>query len=243
MSLPDLREFADGVFVYELKGPFVVNAGSVVGNTAVAVIDTGTIESDARKILDTIASLTDKPVRYVINTHYHGDHSFGNWWFLPAIVVGHGASRVRLVGQAGESHRDLLARLVPMATEQIQAVCVVPPRLTFEQQCRIDLGERLLRLNFFGRAHTDNDIAIAVEGQDVSFAGDLIEESGPPIVFEAFPADWGPTLRRLAGGAESRHKHSPLNRSQDPVRPTESQLPRLRTWADTQGQLSGHRLI
>ena len=204
MSLPGLSELADGVFVHEVHGAFVVNAGIVVGDDAVAVIDTGTIESDAREILDAVASVTDKPVRYVINTHYHGDHSFGNWWFLPAIVVGHGASRVRLIGEAGESHRDLIARLVPIAAEQIQAVPVLPPTLTFEQQCRLQLGEHSLRLDFFGRAHTDNDIAIAVEGQDVNFAGDLIEESGPPVAFEAFPADWGPTLRRLEAVAEAR---------------------------------------
>ncbi len=204
MSLPGLSELARGVFVYELHGAFVVNAGIVVGDDAVAIIDTGTMESEAREILAAVASVTDKPVRYVINTHHHGDHSFGNWWFLPAIVIGQRASRVRLVGEAGESHRDLTARLVPAAAEQIQAVPVVPPALTFEQQCRLQLGEHSLRLDFFGRAHTDNDIAIGVEGQDVNFAGDLIEESGPPVAFEAFPADWGPTLRRLADVDESR---------------------------------------
>ena len=204
MSLRRLSELANGVFVYELHGAFVVNTGIVVGDDAVAVIDTGTVESEARQILDAVASVTDKPVRYVINTHYHGDHSFGNWWFLPAIVVGHGASRVRLVGEAGESHRDLIARLVPIAAEQILAVPVVPPTLTFDQRCRLQVGEHSLRLNFFGRAHTDNDIVITVEGEDVSFAGDLIEESGPPMAFDAFPADWGPTLRRLEAVDESR---------------------------------------
>ena len=204
MSFPGLSELADGVFVHELHGAFVVNAGIVVGDDAVAVIDTGTIESEAREILAAVASVTDKQVRYVINTHYHGDHSFGNWWFLPAIVVGHGACRLRLVGDGGESHRKMMARFVPMAAEQIEAVPVVAPTLTFEQQCRLRLGERVLRLDFFGRAHTDNDIAIAVEGQGVNFAGDLIEESGPPVAFEAFPAEWGPTLRRLQAVAESR---------------------------------------
>ena len=83
-----VTELATGVYSLELRGAMIVNAGIVVGDDGVAVIDTGTIEADARAILEVVATLTDFPVRYVINTHHHGDHSFGNWWLLPAIVVG-----------------------------------------------------------------------------------------------------------------------------------------------------------
>ena len=192
-----VTELATGVYSLELRGAMIVNAGIVVGDDGVAVIDTGTIEADARAILEVVATLTDFPVRYVINTHHHGDHSFGNWWLLPAIVVGHERCRVRLVGDAGTQHRDMFAQLVPMAREALAAVTVTPPSVTLEDSLHLHLGERALRLDYFGRAHTDNDIAITV-GSDVAFAGDLIEESAPPAAFEAFPADWGPTLRQLA---------------------------------------------
>jgi glyoxylase-like metal-dependent hydrolase (beta-lactamase superfamily II) len=189
---------ASGVFAYEVRGAFTVNTGIVVGDDGVAIIDTGTTEADARDILQTVGALTDQPVRYVINTHHHGDHSFGNWWFLPAVVIGHTRCRLRLVGDAGTRHRDMFAQLMPMAREAIAAVPVVAPSLTFEQSCRLQLGEHALRLDYLGRAHTDNDIAITAEQAAISFAGDLIEQAGPPVAFEAFPAEWGPTLRRLA---------------------------------------------
>jgi glyoxylase-like metal-dependent hydrolase (beta-lactamase superfamily II) len=192
-----LTELGNGLYSYELRGAMVVNAGIVIGTEAAAVIDTGTIEADAQEILEVTLSLTDRPLRYVINTHHHGDHTFGNWWLLPAIVVGHERCRLRLVGEAGTRHRDMFSQLVPVLRESIEAVTVEPPAVTFEESLQLHLGDRSLRLDFLGRAHTDNDIAIRA-GDELVFAGDLIEEAGPPVAFEAFTADWGPTLRRLA---------------------------------------------
>ena len=124
----------------------------------------GTVESDARQLLAAVAQVSDKPVRYVINTHYHGDHSFGNWWFLPALIVGQARCRTRLIGDAGESHKSMLARFAPMAKEQIDAVPVAAPELTFDETCRLHLGDLTLRLEYFGRAHTDNDITMFYRG-------------------------------------------------------------------------------
>lgn len=199
-----ITELGAGIYVAEVMGVFAVNAGVVVGDDGACVIDTGTTESDAETILGVVAKVTDKPLSYVINTHYHGDHSFGNWWLRPAIAVGHNRCRVRLLGAAGESHRDAFARMMPQAAERISAVTVDPPTVTFEEEMSLHLGNVSLKLQYFGRAHTDNDIAITVEGSGQCFAGDLIEESGPPVAFESFPADWGPTIRSLlATGASS----------------------------------------
>ena len=200
-----LSEVADGVYVYTITGFIMVNAGIVVGDDAVAVIDTGTTESDARSLLSAVASVTDKPVRYVINTHYHGDHSFGNWWFLPAVAIGHDRCRLKLVGDEGASHRDTMASHMPMIREQVRAVPVTPPALTFTNFVDLHLGGIDLKLAYLGRAHTDNDIAIGVEGADLAFAGDLIEQSGPPIASEGFPAEWGPTLRKLGAAMVDRY--------------------------------------
>jgi glyoxylase-like metal-dependent hydrolase (beta-lactamase superfamily II) len=199
-----LTELGDGVYVLEIPGPIPVNAGIVVGDESVAVIDTGTVESDAKQQLDAVARVTDLPVRYVINTHHHGDHSFGNWWFLPAVVVGHDRCRLRLVGEAGERHREMMARLVPAAAEQVQAVPVTAPAVTFDRSCDLHLGNVSLRLDYLGRAHTDNDITVRLTERDLVFAGDLIEQSAPPVVIEGFPAEWGPTLRALEAVPEAR---------------------------------------
>ncbi len=200
----NLTELHNGIFVAEVMGAFAVNVGVVLGDDGVCVIDTGTTQSDAETIAKTVARVTSKPITYIINTHHHGDHSFGNWWLRPAVAVGHHRCRLRLVGEAGEKHREMLARMVPQAAEQISAVIVDPPAVTFEEEMSLHLGNASLRLQYLGRAHTDNDIATTVEATGHCFAGDLIEEAGPPVAFESFPRDWGPTLRNLIGtGASS----------------------------------------
>jgi cyclase len=203
-TVPGLYELDDGVYDYVIEGVIQLNAGIVVGDDTVAVIDTGTTEADARALLGAVKSVTNLPVRYVINTHHHGDHSFGNWWFLPAVVLGHSRCRVRLLGDEGMSHRDTMAAHMPMAREQISAVTLAPPNLTFDGHMDLNLGRHSLRLAYLGRAHTDNDIAIGVEGADVAFAGDLVESSGPPIVSDGYPAEWGPTLRKLGAAMVDR---------------------------------------
>lgn len=203
-AMAGLYELAEGVFGYVVSGVIQLNAGIVVGEEAVAVIDTGTTEEDARSLLEAVRHVTDLPVRYVINTHHHGDHSFGNWWFLPAVVLGHARCRVRLVGSEGFTHRETMAAHLPMAREQIRAVRLTPPDVTFEGHLDLHLGTHSLRLAYLGRGHTDNDIAIGVEGADVAFAGDLIESSGPPMVDDGYPAEWGATLRKLGAAMVDR---------------------------------------
>ena len=193
-----LAELAPHVYLLELRGAFLVNSLLVVGDDAVAVVDTGTTEADARAILDAVASVSDRPVRYMINSHHHGDHSFGNWWFLPAVVVGHSRCRLRLVGDAGMSHREAFRQMMPMLREQLADLPVVAPELTFERSMALHLGTTTLRLDFLGRAHTNNDIAVTLPERDLCFLGDLIEESAPPVAIEAFTAEWGPTLRHAA---------------------------------------------
>ena len=149
-----LSELHRGLFRYEVDGPIRLNAGIVVGDDAVCIIDSGTIASDAETILAAARHVSSAPVRYVVNTHHHGDHSFGNWWFRPTIIVGHARCRLQLVGDAGESHREAIARLVPMAAEQVRAIPLCPPTLTFEQSCRIRLGATTLHLQYLGsRTH------------------------------------------------------------------------------------------
>lgn len=205
-SARGLVELARGVYVYALPGGAAVNAGIVAGTDAVAVIDSGAGEADARALRRAIASVTDVPVRYVVNTHHHGAHCLGNWWFLPATIVGHARCRVQLLDDAGAAQREAVASRLPAIAEQVRAAPLVPPAFTFAHGCALDLGGVALRVVYCGRGHTDNDIAVVVEGAGVAFAGDLIGAGGAggaPDVDDSYPAQWGATLRTLlATGAE-----------------------------------------
>jgi len=210
MAIEGLSQIADRVFRLEFPGGLSAHSGIVIGDDAVAVIDTCTFADNARILLDAVASLTDRPIRYAVNTHHHGDHSFGNWLFRPAAVVGHERCRAWLLGDSGEAHRIGLAKYLPEAEERMRSVVIDPPDVTFEERLRLHLGGVTLRLDYFGRAHTDNDIAIGVEEASVSFAGDIIGE--PLVCVGGFPAEWAATLRALAAVPETvfASGHDPL---------------------------------
>ncbi len=210
MSVDGLSEIADRVYRVEFASGQSAHSGIVIGDDAVAVVDTCTFEDDARILLEAVASLTALPIRYVVNTHHHGDHTFGNWLFRPAAIVGHERCRAWLVGDAGETHRELMGKWMPASKERMQSVVIDAPDVTFEERMRLHLGGVTLRLDYFGRAHTDNDIAIGVEEAGLCFAGDMIGE--PLFCEDAFPAEWGSTLRALEGVPEATFAsgHDPL---------------------------------
>jgi len=210
MSTEGIAEIGDGLFRFEFASGLSSHSGIILGDDCAAVVDTGTFEADARILLEAVAGVTALPIRYVINTHHHGDHTFGNWWFRPAIAIGHERCRLQLVGAAGETHRRLLGEWMPEAVARMAAVPLDPPGLTFEDSLRLHLGRVTLRLDYFGRAHTDNDIVIAVEEQGLAFVGDVVGET----LFgeDAYLEDWAPTLRRLLTIDESTYQpgHDPL---------------------------------
>lgn len=198
---PALVPLVPGVYTCVLPASGI-NAGVVVGADAVAVIDTGACESDAHALRRAIANVTPLPVRYVVNTHHHGERCLGNWWFLPATVVGHARCRAQLVEAAGAAERQAAADRLPAIAEQVRAAPLAPPTVTFAHGCTLDLGGVELRVAYCGRGHTDNDAVVVVAGAGVAFAGDLAGD-GAAATGDSHPAQLGATLRALlATGVE-----------------------------------------
>ncbi|UIJ72245.1 quinoprotein relay system zinc metallohydrolase 2 [Aurantimonas sp. HBX-1] len=184
-----VTEVAPGVFVHAgavaqtspgNRGD-IANIGFVVGESAVAVIDSGGSVAVAESALAAIRQVTDLPVRYLINTHMHPDHVFGNQVFagIGATIIGHRRLPAALSARADFYRQSMREQL---GAELAGAVTITLPDETVEREQRIDLGGRTLLLRAWETAHTDNDLTVLDEATGTLFAGDLLFMQHVPVL-------------------------------------------------------------
>ncbi len=183
-----MDQVAPGVYVHHGvhqevapgNGGGIANVGFVVGDQAVAVIDTGGSAAFGSRLRDAVRQVTNLPIRYVINTHVHPDHIFGNAAFKTdgADFVGH-AKLPRAMAARGAHYMQFLTDTLGDAAD---GTTVVPPTVTVGGTMEIDLGDRILRLVARPVAHTDNDLTVYDVTTGTLWLGDLLFMDRVPVV-------------------------------------------------------------
>ena len=176
-----LSEIADGVFAFRGKDELmtagntgaICNLGAVVGTDAVAAIDSGGSLAEARAFIAAIGELSVKPIRFLVNTHMHPDHIFGNAAFrdIGATVIGHRNLPRALEARGAFYLRNYRSQLGEALMEGIE---IVPPTQVVADRLGLDLGGRVLDLRAWKAAHTDNDLTVFDTETRTLFAGDLV---------------------------------------------------------------------
>jgi cyclase len=175
---PTLQNLGGGFSAFvQLDGSWGLNnAGVHVGERGVTLVDTAFTATRGRGLRDAVAGITDTPVRTLVNTHHHGDHTYGNYLFPEATVVGHDLCRETMLA-VGLETKDWFPG-VDWGDLEIAA-----PTVTFAESLTVWCDDVETRLRFAGRpAHTSNDVTMWVPSRGLLFAGDLVFNGGTPFV-------------------------------------------------------------
>jgi len=188
-------EVGDRVFVRRHQS-LDLNIGAVVSPGGILLIDTRASHRQARELQRSLDRFR-LPVRWVVNTHHHWDHTFGNAVFGDSNIWGHERCALALREHGEQMRRSVLER-APDHADEFGEVVITPPSFTFATEAMVSFGGREVTVRHLGRGHTDNDAAVFVDDAGVVFAGDLVEEGAPPSFSDAFPLEWPDTAAALA---------------------------------------------
>lgn len=172
----EVQEVADGVYVHQGAhkdlGADIANIGFIVGDDGVAVLDTGGSLGTGKRLRAAIREVTDRPIRYVINTHMHPDHVLGNAAFREddPEVIGH-KELPQGLSSRGPTYRRKLGEVLDRT---IPEDWIVLPDRTIENSAELDLGGRTLRLEAHPPAHTSNDLTVYDEATETWWLSDLL---------------------------------------------------------------------
>lgn len=196
MSYGTWDELAEGVFRRRWES-LDLNVGLVVGAEGALVVDTRATHVEARELIEEVRRVTSSPIRWVVDTHWHWDHTFGNAMFPQAVIIGHTECR-RVLAERGEAARaELLASASEARRGEVEEIEIRLPEETFEREQEIDIGGRSVALTHHGRGHTEGDLVVTLSDAPVLFAGDLLEESAPPWFGDGYPIAWPATVEAV----------------------------------------------
>ncbi|KQO99546.1 MBL fold metallo-hydrolase [Leifsonia sp. Leaf264] len=197
--MPHWNEIADGLLVARYE-PLDISVTVVRGSNGLLLVDTRCNPREAAEVAADVAALGIGDIRWVVDTHAHYDHTFGNQVFAEAAtIIGHSGIPAHFAEFEGPRLAAWAAD--PAAAPQYDWTDVVltPPHVLVVDEHLLDLGDRTVRIIALGAGHTDTDVVVHVPDASAWIVGDVIEESGPPMYGSgSFPLHWPQVLADLA---------------------------------------------
>lgn len=189
-------EIGPGLWAYTAEGD--PNTGVIIGDDGVMVVDAQATPVMAKRVIEKIRSVTDKPIKYVVLSHYHAVRVLGASAYGASEIVASETCRAMIHERGKEDWDSELGRFPRL----FQAADSVPgltwPTVTFKDRMTIHLGKRRVDLMHLGRAHTAGDIVAFVPDAGVMFSGDIVEYRSACYCGDAHFADWPATLAAIA---------------------------------------------
>ena len=196
----ETRQLGEGVYALLSNTPFADNAGFVVGNDAVLVIDSHFNGVMGQQIIDAVRAVTDLPIRYLLNTNAFGDHVFGNYVFPSStkIVAYQGTIDALLVSSVAGIARTMRGT-VGGDMSVFDGVELRVPDIGFDKFWSVDLGGKVVEMHWFGPSMSPNDSVVYLPGEKIAWTANLIFGAGTiPWARSGGVAAYHSTLTKMA---------------------------------------------
>jgi glyoxylase-like metal-dependent hydrolase (beta-lactamase superfamily II) len=190
-------ELADGVYAYTAEGD--PNSGVIVGDDGVMVVDATATPVMAQALVERIRTVTDKPIKYVLLSHYHAVRVMGASGFGAQEIIA-SKDTFGLIEERGQQDFDSEVGRFPRLFRAVETVPGLTwPTMAFEGAMTVWLGRRRVEIMQLGRGHTKGDTVAWLPDERVLFSGDLVEYGAAPYTGDAYLTDWPATLESLSG--------------------------------------------
>lgn len=175
------------------------NTGIIIGDDAVMVIDTQATPVMAQDVIRYIREITDKPIKYVLLSHYHAVRVLGAKAYGAEHIIASEDTR-DLIVERGEFDRESEIGRFPRLFQNVESVPdgLTWPTMTFNTKMTLWLGKLEVQILQLGRGHTKGDTVVWLPAEKVLFSGDLVEFGATPYAGDAYFKDWPQTLDKLA---------------------------------------------
>lgn len=189
-------EIGKGLYAFTAEGD--PNSGIIVGDDGVMVVDAQATPVMALEVIERVRKVTDKPIKYLLLTHYHAVRVLGASAYTNAEIIASDAAR-DMIAERGQQDMDSEIGRFPRLFRAVESIPGLTwPTITFPQQMSVWLGSREVRIMHIGRGHTAGDVIAYVPDSNVVFSGDLVEYHSACYCGDAHFTDWPATLDRLA---------------------------------------------
>ena len=188
-------EIGPGLYAFTAQGD--PNSGVVVGDDAVMVVEAQATPRLARKVIEHVRSVTDKPITHLVLTHYHAVRVLGASAYGAPTVIMSEAARAMVVERGQEDWDSEFARFPRLFQGHEEIPGLTWPTATFSGRMSVHLGRRRVDLMQLGRGHTAGDMVVHVPDAGVMFTGDLVEWRSACYCGDGHFGEWPATLARI----------------------------------------------
>lgn len=189
-------EIGPGLYAFTAEGD--PNTGVIIGDNSVMVVEAQATPRLARKVIECIRQVTDKPISHLVLTYYHAVRVLGASAYGAREIIMSDAARGMVEERGAEDWASEFGRFPRLFQGHEEIPGLTYPTTTFSDSMTVYLGKRRVEIMHLGRAHTAGDAVVWVPDSEVMFTGDIVEYHSACYCGDGYFADWGGTLQAIA---------------------------------------------